>query len=138
MIAKFALILVMLITLTACSVGSNQGIEQSIIFIEPKAQEYFVKKMDEFNYPYRIGEGGQVFYPFKNKKKVKELQAEVINIYHPPYAISSSNHVFISKVKEALQANGITYREIELSNETKISWDEKDDTQAKSIVRTFW
>lgn len=138
MSTSYTLLLVALITLSACGVNSNEEIEQSIMFNEPKAQEFFVKKMGELNYQYRIGEGGQVFYPYKNRKIVKQLQVEVISIYHPPYAFGSSNHALLSKVKNALRESGIAYREVELSKQTKISWDEKDDAEAKKIVRMLW
>lgn len=54
----------------SCSLGKEA--EESVIIFDPKKQEVFTKLLDEEDVDYRIGDGGLIYYPAKEKEFVKE------------------------------------------------------------------
>jgi hypothetical protein len=117
----------------ACT--SNEDLEESFIFYEPKAQERFITRLSEEQIPYRVSKDGQVWYLFSNKLQVQSIQQEVLKEYSPGNAVSFPQEWQYEAAIRQFKNKGINYRLIESREGRKIVWEDKDDEEARVVLK---
>lgn len=130
----------MRIQLTICSLfiinlALAAEFEEKLQFSDKVVNDAFIQELSNQNIPHRLDSEGAVWYPYERRKKVGTIERNIIRQYHPGNAVGSKDPEFLAEVVSQFKENKITYRTIELSNETKIAWEESENDKARAILR---
>lgn len=130
---KYLGIFFALSALAFASYISRQSIEESSIFRDEVVNNAFIRRLEEEDIQFRVGENRMVFYQIRYRGRVKEIHDEIMEEFHPGRAVQIHDAAREKLFLDNLSLYGIEYRIIRLSDGKRITWNEEDDAKAHQI-----